>query len=66
MSRMLAAKAALACRYDALGEETTTDMGIENRSKLTSRIAMLEDGHTHKISGMGKSLSKFSKYQGVR
>lgn len=65
MSRMLAAKAALACRYDALGEETTTEMGIENRSKLTSRISMLEEGHAHKISGMGKSLSKFSKYQGV-
>ncbi|KAK8394391.1 hypothetical protein O3P69_006527 [Scylla paramamosain] len=66
MSRMLAAKAALACRYDALGEETTTDMGIENRSKLASRIAMLEEGHSFKISGRGKSLAKFAKYQGVR
>lgn len=63
---MLAAKAALACRYDALGEETTTDMGIDNRSKLTSRIAMLEGGHSYKISGRGKALAKFAKYQGVR
>ncbi|XP_045611045.2 nucleolar protein 58 [Procambarus clarkii] len=65
MSRMLAAKAALACRYDALGEETTTDMGIDNRSKLASRIAMLESGFTRKISGTGKAQARQAKYEGV-
>ena len=34
MSRMLAAKASLACRVDALGEETNTDLGIEHRAKV--------------------------------
>jgi RNA processing factor Prp31 len=31
MSRMLAAKAALGTRVDALGEETNTTLGIEHR-----------------------------------
>ena len=34
VSRMLAAKASLACRVDALGEETNTDLGIEHRAKV--------------------------------
>ncbi|XP_076046690.1 nop5 ribonucleoprotein [Oratosquilla oratoria] len=63
MSRMLAAKAALACRYDALGEETTTEMGIDNRSKLVARIKMLEDGNVGRLSGTGKMKAKFEKYQ---
>jgi len=65
MSRMLAAKAALACRYDALGEDTTTDMGVDNRAKLHTRMKMLEDGFSHKISGKGKSMAKNEKYQGI-
>lgn len=65
MSRMLAAKAALACRYDALGEETTTEMGIENRSKLASRISMLESGFTRRISGTGKTVARHAKYEGI-
>ena len=31
---MLAAKFSLACRVDALGEETNTDLGIEHRAKV--------------------------------
>ena len=31
MSRMLAAKSALATRVDALGEETNTTLGVEHR-----------------------------------
>merc|ERR1712042_193860 len=42
VSRMLAAKAALATRVDALGEETNTDLGIEHRAKVESRIRQLE------------------------
>ena len=34
VSRMLAAKASLACRVDALGEETNTDHDIEHRAKV--------------------------------
>jgi len=65
MSRMLSAKAALACRYDALGEEITTDMAVNNRAKLHSRMKMLEDGFSHKISGKGKTMARNEKYQGV-
>merc|ERR1712079_636395 len=38
VSRMLAAKAAIATRVDALGEETNTDLGIEHRAKVETRI----------------------------
>jgi len=40
---MLAAKAALAIRYDALGEDTNTDMGVANRAKLEIRLRHLEE-----------------------
>ena len=40
---MLAAKSSLAIRYDALGEDTTSEMGIENRAKLEVRLRHLED-----------------------
>lgn len=63
---MLAAKAALAVRYDALGEETTTDMGIKNRAKLASRMSMLEEGYSQRISGKGKTMARAEKYMGVR
>ncbi len=41
---MLAAKTALAIRYDALGEEINTEMGIDNRAKLEMRIRSIEEG----------------------
>ncbi len=43
ISRMLAAKAALAIRYDALGEDTNAEMGVENRAKLEARLRQLEE-----------------------
>merc|ERR1712055_1046768 len=63
VSRMLAAKAALACRVDALGEETNTDLGIEHRAKVESRIRQLEGGVATKISGTGKQSAKLEKYE---
>jgi len=63
VSRMLAAKAALACRVDALGEETKTDLGVEHRLKVETRIRQLEGGATTRISGTGKSSAKFDKYE---
>merc|ERR1719347_1133983 len=59
VSRMLAAKAALACRVDALGEETNTDMGVEHRSKVESRIRQLESGNMTRISGTGRQSAKY-------
>ena len=40
---MLAAKTALAIRYDALGEDTNAEMGVENRAKLEARLRHLEE-----------------------
>lgn len=59
---MLAAKAALACRFDAFGEETSSEMGIENKAKLTSRLKVLESGYSRRISGRGKSMAHFDKF----
>merc|ERR1712032_1799176 len=42
MSRVLANKCALSIRVDALGDETNTDLGIEHRAKVESRIRQLE------------------------
>merc|ERR1711874_10310 len=62
VSRMLAAKAALATRVDALGDETNTDLGIEHRAKVESRIRQLEGGVVTKVSGTAKQGAKFDKY----
>ena len=63
MSRMLAAKAALACRVDALGDDVNTDLGTEHRAKLESRLRMLEQGGMTRLSGTGKQKAKFDVYQ---
>ena len=44
MSRMVAAKAALATRVDALGEDGNAELGVEHRAKLEMRIKQLEEG----------------------
>ena len=41
---MLAAKASLAARVDALGEDSNADLGLETRAKLESRLRNLEEG----------------------
>merc|ERR1712193_108707 len=63
ISRMLAAKSSLAARYDVLGDDVSTEMGIQNRAKIESRIRFLEEGGMTKISGTGKSASKQQKYE---
>lgn len=63
MSRMLAAKAALATRVDALGEGTTNDLGTEHRAKLEARLKFLEEGGLRRISGSGKAKAKWDKYE---
>ncbi|KAK9702307.1 NOP5NT (NUC127) domain [Popillia japonica] len=64
MSRMLAAKAALATRVDALGEDGSFDLGTEHKVKLEARLRMLEEGNIRRISGTGKAKAKFEKYHG--
>lgn len=63
VSRMLAAKAALAIRYDALGEESSTELGITHKAKIEKRLRILEEGGLRRISGSGKQLAKWDKYQ---
>ena len=41
---MLAAKTSLAVRYDALGEDVDTEMGIQHRAKLEAKIRFFEEG----------------------
>ncbi|XP_046735132.1 nucleolar protein 58 [Diprion similis] len=62
MSRMLAAKASLATRVDALGEDGSFDLGTEHRAKLEARLRILEEGNLRRISGTGKAKAKFEKY----
>merc|ERR1711981_1038446 len=42
ISRVLAAKAALATRVDALGDTTDATMGLENRAKVEARLRQIE------------------------
>ncbi|KAL2715561.1 nucleolar protein 58 [Vespula squamosa] len=62
MSRMLAAKASLATRVDALGEDVNFNLGAEHKAKLESRLRVLEEGNLHRISGTSKAKGKFEKY----
>ncbi len=62
-SRMLAAKAALGTRVDALGEDVTSELGVEHRAKVEARIRALEGGHSYQLSGTGKKSAKFDKYE---
>ncbi|CAB3365250.1 Hypothetical predicted protein [Cloeon dipterum] len=63
-ARMLAAKASLACRVDALGEDGNVDLGAEHKAKLASRMRNLEEGNQRRISSGGKgSAKKHEKFQ---
>lgn len=63
ISRSLAAKASLATRVDAFGEEATFDLGTDHRARLETRLRILEEGNFKKLSGTGKVKAKFEKYQ---
>ncbi|CAH8858428.1 unnamed protein product [Trichobilharzia szidati] len=58
MSRMLAAKASLSARLDALGEEgADTEMGLRARAYLEKRLRQLEAGTFNpKLSGMKRQI----------
>ncbi|KAK7112024.1 nucleolar protein 58-like [Littorina saxatilis] len=63
LSRMLAAKASLAIRVDALGDETNAELGLEHRVRLEMRIRQMENKGVQMISGSGKKQPKFEKYE---
>jgi nucleolar protein 58 len=64
ISRVLAAKTALAIRVDALGDATEATIAIENRIKVESRIRQLEGGQMHQLAG-AKSPAAVAKYDSV-
>lgn len=66
MSRMLAAKAALATRLDAFGEEGGFELGAGHKVRLEQRLRELEEGGLKRLSGTGRAKAKFEKYHAKR
>ncbi|CAH9113479.1 unnamed protein product [Cuscuta europaea] len=62
ISRSLAAKTALAIRYDALGEGQDCTMGLENRAKLEARLRNLEGRDLSRSAGSAKGKPKIEFY----
>jgi len=62
LSRMLAAKAALAIRVDALSETSDSTLGLEQRAKLENRVRNLDEKAARRISGSGKFQEKQQKF----
>ena len=54
ISRVLAAKTALAIRVDALGEGTDASVGLEGRNKVEARLRQLEGGVRVEATGGAK------------
>ncbi|MCE3052499.1 Ribosomal RNA processing protein 1 A [Datura stramonium] len=62
ISRSLAAKTALAIRYDALADSLDNSMGLENRAKLEARLRALEGKELSKSAGSAKGKPKIEFY----
>lgn len=62
ISRSLAAKTALAIRYDALGDNPDNSMGLENRAKLEARLRNLEGRELGRSAGSAKGKPKIEVY----
>ncbi|GMI84465.1 hypothetical protein like AT3G05060 [Hibiscus trionum] len=62
ISRSLAAKAALAIRCDALGDDQDNSMGLENRAKLEARLRALEGKELGRSAGSVKGKPKIEVY----
>ncbi|KAK8961822.1 putative nucleolar protein 5-1 [Platanthera guangdongensis] len=62
ISRSLAAKAALAIRYDALSEGQDNSMGLDNRLKLETRLRVLEGRELSHSAGLTKGKPKIEVY----
>lgn len=54
ISRVLAAKASLACRVDALGKSSEVTIGIDARQVVEDRLRSLDNTITFAVSGGGK------------
>jgi len=63
MSRALAAKAALSCRVDALGESSSNELGIEHKSRLEAKLKFFEEGGLRKLSKQEKKPQQQKSYE---
>ncbi|XP_062211268.1 probable nucleolar protein 5-2 [Phragmites australis] len=63
ISRSLAAKTALAIRYDALGDGEDNSIGLESRLKLETRLRVLEGKELGKSAGSTKGKPKIEMYE---
>ncbi|XP_064389367.1 nucleolar protein 58-like [Halichondria panicea] len=63
ISRMLAAKASLCVRVDALGEEEEPTIGLQSRALVEQRLRECEQTKLRRISGAGKSVGKPVKHE---
>ncbi|KAE9289190.1 Nucleolar protein 58 [Phytophthora rubi] len=62
ISRVLAAKTALAVRVDALGDATEATIGFDNRAKVEARVRQLENGFSGIPNSNGKTKNEAKKY----
>ncbi|KAL6966237.1 Ribosomal RNA processing protein 1 A [Sarracenia purpurea var. burkii] len=62
ISRSLAAKTALAIRYDALGDSQDNSLGLESRAKLEARLRNLEGRELGRSAGSAKGKPKIEFY----
>ena len=63
MSRALAAKAALSCRVDALGETSSNELGLEHKARLEAKLKFLEEGGLRKLSKQEKKSTPTQSYE---
>jgi nucleolar protein 58 len=63
ISRSLAAKTALAIRYDALGDGEDNSIGLESRQKMETRLQVLEGKDLEKSAGSTKGKPKIEMYE---
>ena len=63
MSRVLAAKTALAVRVDALGDNVEATIGYDNRAKCEARLRQLESNNSLSASGTGSVQISQKKYE---
>lgn len=62
ISRVLAAKTALAIRVDAMGDNTGPTIAIENKIKVEARIRQLEGGQKASMASNGAKTPNTPKY----
>jgi nucleolar protein 58 len=62
ISRVLAAKTALAIRVDALGDTEEATIGLEGRAKVEERMRQLESRGSGASSGNGKTQTNYKAY----